>query len=220
MDKNTFAQTARRIALEEKTLYVMGGVGGCLHDKGKSRALKASNKYNNEPARRALIEAADAGTFGFDCVGLIKGILWGWCGDTNPSYSYGGAAFGSAGVPDLGADAMIKRCYDCASDFTTVDIGEMVWMSGHCGIYVGGGLVAESTPIWEDGVQLTACGNLGEIEGCRTRTWTTHGRLPWVDYTPREGEEVRIVGVASGKCEHTSRLVYQGKDTAIAVFEG
>lgn len=191
MKKKEFAQIALDIATTYDTLYVMGGWGGCLHAKGKARAFK--NSYNTAPDRKALIEAASDNTFGFDCVGLIKTILWGWCGDTNPSYSYGGASAKSNGVPDVGADSMIKLCSDVSENFDYIDVGEMVWMPGHCGIYVGRGIVAESTPKWDDGVQLTACGNLGEIEGLNTRVWTSHGRLPWVDYSPADGEKVRIV---------------------------
>lgn len=195
MKKKELVALARKIATEYKTVYVMGGVGGCLHDKGKARAMK--NKYNAAEDRASIINAADADTFGFDCVGLIKGILWGWCGDTNPAYNYGGASFGSGGVPDVGADKMITLCSDVSTDFSTIDIGEMVWMSGHCGIYVGDGLVVESTPKWSDGVQLSA---VEELRGdyAKTRKWTKHGRLPWVDYSIQDGDTVRIVGVASG----------------------
>ena len=33
-----------------------------------------------------MINAASADTFGFDCVCLIKGLLWGWCGDKSKTY--------------------------------------------------------------------------------------------------------------------------------------
>lgn len=48
-----------------------------------------------------MINAASADTFGFDCVCLIKGVLWGWHGDKNAVY--GGATYTSNGVPDIGA---------------------------------------------------------------------------------------------------------------------
>lgn len=39
MKKKELAALARKIANEYKTVYVMGGVGGCLHEKGKARAM-------------------------------------------------------------------------------------------------------------------------------------------------------------------------------------
>lgn len=33
--------------------------------------------------------------------------------------------------------------------------GDLVWMPGHIGIYVGNGKVVESTPRWNNGIQLT-----------------------------------------------------------------
>lgn len=62
-------------------------------------------------------------------------------------------------------------------------IGEAVWMSGHIGIYIGDGLAVECTPKWENKVQITAVGNIGSKAGYNTRTWTKHGKLPYVDYT-------------------------------------
>ena len=38
-----------------------------------------------------MINSASSDTFGFDCVCLIKGILWGWNGNLN--HVYGGATF-------------------------------------------------------------------------------------------------------------------------------
>ena len=209
MTKKEFCAMAERIASLCPTVYVMGGVGGCLHEKGKARAMK--NKYNAAEDRAARITAADGTTFGFDCVGLVKGILWGWSGDTNPAYNYGGASFGSGGVPDVGADKMITLCSDVSTDFATIDAGELLWMSGHCGIYLGGGLCAESTPKWDDGVQISAVANLGAAAP-QSRTWTKHGRLPWVDYAPAAGETVRLVGVASGCCPDALTLVYTDPD--------
>lgn len=219
MKKKELAALARKIVTEYKTVYVMGGVGGCLHEKGKARAMK--NKYNAAEDRATIINAADSSTFGFDCVGLIKGILWGWCGDTNPAYNYGGASFGSNGVPDVGADKMIALCTEVSTDFSTIDIGEMVWMSGHCGIYVGDGLVVESTPKWSDGVQLSA---VGELRGdyAKTRKWTKHGRLPWVDYSPDVGDVVRILPVDPALAGAGTQKIIFSRDGLVALetFEG
>ncbi len=55
-------------------------------------------------------------------------------------------------------------------------------MSGHIGVYIGNGLAVECTPIWKDGVQITAVGNIGRKAGYNTRTWTNHGKLKFIDY--------------------------------------
>ena len=62
-------------------------------------------------------------------------------------------------------------------------VGEAVWMSGHIGIYIGDGLAVECSPKWENKVQITAVGNIGSKAGYNTRTWTKHGKLPYVDYS-------------------------------------
>lgn len=126
-----------------------------------------------------MIKAASADTFGFDCVCLIKGLLWGWSGDG--SKTYGGAKYAVNGVPDIGADTMITKCSGVSTDFSKVEVGEAVWCKGHIGIYIGGGLAVECTPKWKNCVQVTACNCTKS--GYNRRNWTKHGKLPYVTYT-------------------------------------
>ena len=107
------------IAKHYKTLYVMGCFGAPLTDTNKSRYIK-NHSYNMAAARTAIIMAATPDTFGFDCVNLIKAVLWGWTGDKTKSY--GGAKYATNGVPDIGADTMITKCKDAsASGWDKVD---------------------------------------------------------------------------------------------------
>ena len=161
----------------EKTLYVYGAFGLPLNEKNRERVLK-SYAYNRTDARRKKIEAAAADTFGFDCSGLIKGLLWGWCGEIDANY--GGAIYGSNGVQDQNADTIIANCREVSQDFSDLRVGEAVWLPGHIGVYIGDGLAVEATPKWADGVQITACNC--QIDGYKTRTWQKHGCLPWIRY--------------------------------------
>lgn len=166
-------------AADGNSLYVMGAWGAVASDENKQKY--AYNSYDYNKKRKSKILAASRDTFFFDCVCLIKGILWGWIGDINQRY--GGAVYASHGVPDIGEDQMINQCKNVSTDFSSILPGCAVWISGHIGIYIGEGLVIESTPSWEDGVQRTALGNLGKISGYNARTWTKHGQLPYVDYS-------------------------------------
>ena len=102
-------------------------------------------------------------------------MLWGWCGDK--TRVYGGASYATNGVPDIGADSMIKVCKDVSTDFSKIEVGEAVWMEGHIGVYVGNGLAVECAPKWEDKVQITACNR--SVSGYNRRNWTKHGKLPY-----------------------------------------
>jgi len=132
------------------------------------------------------------GYFAFDCVNLIKAVLWGWCGDA--SKSYGGASYASNGVPDIDADTMIQRCKDVSTDFTKIFPGEAVWCPGHIGVYIGNGRVIECTPSWANGVQVTALSNHGSITGLNSRKWDKHGKLPYITYTNNDGEKKEVTG--------------------------
>lgn len=183
------AAAALAVAEKQDTLYVLGCFGAPLNDKNKAR-YTGNLAYNKAAVRRAKILGAADNTFGFDCVCLIKGLLWGWCGDA--AKTYGGAAYASNGVPDINADQMIAACSGVSADFSAIRVGEAVWVPGHIGIYVGDGLCVECTPKWKDGVQVTAVLNLGNKEGYHGRTWRKHGCLPYVSYADPAVKSVRV----------------------------
>ena len=176
-------------AAGRKTLYVLGCFGWPMIVSNKARAIKAQT-YNAKAGRKKKINAADDATFGFDCVGLVKALLWGW--EANRGNHYGGAVYGSNGVPDINADQMIAVCKDVSTDFGTVQPGEVVWLKGHIGIYIGSGLAVECTPKWKDGVQVTAVHNIGKRSGYNGRKWTSHGKLPYVQYESNQKEDYTL----------------------------
>ena len=170
-----------KTVLTYKTLYVIGCFGAPMTSKNKTRYINngSHDGYNARPERKAMITSATDDTFGFDCVCLIKGILWGWNGDKTKNY--GGAAYASNGVPDIGADSIINVCKNISTDFNKIEVGELLWTPGHVGIYIGDGLAIECTPAWENGVQVTACNR--NVVGYNRRNWKRHGKLPYITYT-------------------------------------
>lgn len=177
MNNKEFAKKALNIAENYNTAYVWGAFGLVANASNMQRMINQYSKNNKYLARARQIYGN--GYF-FDCVGLIKGILWGWCG--NASATYGGAKYTSNGVPDVSADQMINLCSGVSTDFTNIAVGEAVWLTGHIGIYIGNGIVVEATPAWNGGVQKSALANIGSISGLNSRKWTRHGKLPYISY--------------------------------------
>ena len=100
MNASEFIKKLQDIVDHYKTLYVMGCFGAPLTGGNVSRYCQ-NHSYNKQAARTAMIKAAanqNPPVFGFDCVCMIKGVLWGWNGDA--SKTYGGASYASGGVPD------------------------------------------------------------------------------------------------------------------------
>lgn len=170
---------AKRAATQFRTLYIRGCFGAPMNDSNKKRYTN-NHAYNKEEVRAKKILSATPDTFGFDCVCFIKGLLWGWEGDAG--HVYGGAKYQSNGVPDITANSMIKMCKEVSEDFSSICVGEAVWIPGHIGIYVGDGMAVECTHRWYDGVQLTAVHNIAPIAGMNGRSWQNHGKLPWITY--------------------------------------
>ena len=199
MTGNALAAKAVDIAQRRKTIYGYAMYGYQITDA--AIASKAADNLNGWYTKEHIdkLKAVANQTppvWGFDCVNLIKGILWGWTGDeTKPK---GGAKYGANGVPDTNADGLFGRCRDKTDDFSHIAVGEAVWMSGHIGIYIGDGMTVESTPRWADGVQITAVHNIGKIIGLNGRFWTKHGKLPYCDYGDTPADDVEIPDYALG----------------------
>lgn len=187
MNSADFIAKALSIARDYKTSYIWGGIGSPITDASLTRAANAYAKNTEKgwitAARRY---AGDPKAFYFDCVGLIKSILWGWSGDS--ARTYGGATYPTmnqvlAGAcPDISADGMISICSGVSTDFSEIAPGAAVWKTGHIGIYVGGGLAVECTPAWKNGVQITAVANIGSKSGYNARKWKKWGKIPYVTY--------------------------------------
>ena len=176
MKVDQFCNTAEDIARNYRTQYKDGGVG-----------------------------EHDGDLWFFDCCGLIKAIIWGWCGDTN--YRRGGVVFPAPGettngLPDVGANKMFEEyCYDKSTDFTKIERGELVWMDGHIGIYIGNRLVAEATSAWDNKVLLSDIGMQGQrsSNGRQVYSWTHHGKFKCLEYSNptykfKKGDTVTLNG--------------------------
>lgn len=210
MNASEFVIKLKDVADNYKTLYVMGCFGAPMTDKNKTRYCN-NHSYNKQVKRTAMIKAASADTFGFDCVNLIKGIVWGWSGDK--SKTYGGAKYASNGVKDVSADKMITLCEDVTTDFSYIEVGEALWCKGHIGVYIGDGLAIECTPAWKNKVQYTAVKNIGTKPGYNARKWTKHGKLPFIKYDEKP-VETPVKTPAKKKTVKASETA-QCKDTSL-----
>ena len=122
-------------------------------------------------------------SWNFDCVILVKAVLWGF--NFNKEASHGGAIYGSNGVYDDGADQILKRCYEVSTDFSHIEVGELMHMDGHVGVYIGNRKVVEATAAWDYKVQISDVGTNGKRSknGISGGYWKEHGKLQYVDYS-------------------------------------
>lgn len=193
------------IATNYKTLYVMGCFGAPMTSANKKR-YTSNHSYNKKASRAKMINSASPDTFGFDCVCLIKGVLWGWYGDNTKTY--GGATYTSNGVPDIGADSIINVCSNVSMNFNNIEVGELVWMKGHVGIYIGNGLAVECSPSWANKVQITACNC--SVKGYNRRNWTKHGKLPYITYVAETPAPKPVANASSRIMEWQKAAIADG----------
>lgn len=219
MNADTFIEKLK-FAESKKTVYIKGCFGAPMTPANKVRYTK-NLQYNAN--RAAIINSCSDDTFGFDCVCLIKGILWGWNADK--SKNYGGAKYTSNGVSDFGADSAMNFCTDVSTDFSNIVPGEVVWMPGHVGVYVGDGTVIECTPKWTNNVQYSNLGNIGLKTG-HWRNWNKHGKLKYIDYSaksesPKDTQEYvpSTTPKRVGKVTASTLNVRQGPGTGYPLYD-
>lgn len=176
LTSDDFCTKLKAIVQNYKTLYVNGGIGYRLNANGKSRAL--TNLNNRTLSRSKAIKNADEHTWAFDCNNLLMSVIYGWCGDE--SKIYGGADYSHPTW--YTTEGLLNCCSDVSSNFNNIERGELVWIKGHVGCYIGNGIVVECTPKWNNCVQFTNLGNLPQYKKGNYRVWSKHGKLPFISY--------------------------------------
>lgn len=141
-------------------------------------------------------------SWNFDCVILIKAVLWGW--NENKNAAHGGANYGSNGVYDDSTEQIINRCSNVSSDFSNIEVGELLWMNGHVGIYIGNREVIECTAAWEGKVLYSKIGSNGERtrNGRQVYSWKKHGKLPYLDYIVDPIKTINVIYQTHDKVAH------------------
>lgn len=155
-----------------KTYYIKGGFGQKLTEDRKKKLI---SQYAYNKTREKKIMSLDQYTFAFDCCGLIKGVIWGFTGEITKIY--GGASYESNGLKDVNEKGIFNLCKNISDDMKNIMPGEFLYMAGHCGVYLGNGLVAESTPSGACGAQITKINRV---------KWKAHGTLPFINYEEKE----------------------------------
>jgi len=129
----------------------------------------------NGPSRVPALLALPDETRLFDCVGLIKACIWGF-----PNVVYT-----SNGLRDMNDQTIWDKSLEKSTDFSNIQVGELLWMQGHVGVYIGEGRAIECTGSWDGKVMITAVENIGKQEGLHSRKWTGHSKIHVIHYSDK-----------------------------------
>ena len=157
------------------TKYAKGTFGQCATPSfiyGKAKQYPEWYTPKDKPSRLPVLLALPDDTRLFDCVGLIKGVIWGF-----PNIVYT-----SNGMRDMSDQTIWDKSTEKSTDFSNIQVGELLWMKGHVGVYIGNGQAIECTGSWEGRVMITAVENIGKQVGLHGRMWTGHGKIPTINY--------------------------------------
>lgn len=184
-----FVQKIKDIQSNYKTAYAWGSFGFPLTERNVDRVVKQYNNLYTQTDRTRLKSLIGKGYFMFDCVGLIKGVFWGFSG--NAKNDNGGCKYCSNGVADMDCNQMKDTCrQQITGNFDDVLPGEFLWRHGHIGIAIGNGLAIECTPSWAGGVQITRIKGGGSKETTYPeRSWTLHGKSVYLDFSNQKTDD-------------------------------
>ena len=143
-------------------------------------AFGAPASYKNK-VRYKVPDSLPTNTFLFDFSGFAyKAIPWGWCGDETKTY--GGATYKE--IPELETNNILSICTNVSSDFSQIAEGEVLYMKGHVGYYIGDGLALECTTYKNvNRVIISNVTNVCKINGHPyPRKWLKHGKMPFLRY--------------------------------------
>lgn len=150
-----------------KTCYLYGGTGQLVTQSIITQKAKQLPAWYTTLRITNLLKLVGKTYYGFDCVNLIKAILWGWKDGKQGTYN-------SNTVPDKSANGFISLCEDVSTDMTNIKPMELIWFDGHVGLYLGNGECIECAPSINK-VGITKLSYQGK--------WCKHGKLPWVTYS-------------------------------------
>ena len=156
----------------KETCYLYGGIGQTLTLSVLNAKAKQLPSWYTEKRISALKALINSGTkyTGFDCVGVIKSILWGYGTDSGMKYA-------SNTVPDTSANGFINCCEDVSTDMTNIKPMEVIWFSGHVGLYLykkdGVDYCVECAP---------SINKVGITKMSYQGKWCKHGKMPWITY--------------------------------------
>ena len=188
-------------AKDSNTVYCTGMFGQPITENSINQLTKQYPKQYTDDKVKVLKNLIGKNYFGFDCVCLVKGVLWGWNGDN--AKEYGGAKYNSNNVPDVDTEGLYVKC-ETSADFSKIIPGALVWMKGHVGIYIGNGDVIECTNAWTGNVLVSKLGNLGYTGKYVRNAWKGWGKLPYVDYSSENSNN-------TSKSNTTTTIVQSGE---------
>lgn len=180
MKATEFISKIKNIADNYNTVYGKGGFGHPCTEMTIENLKAAYPDWYDIARAESLRKLVGKQYYIFDCVCLIKAVLfWGWNGNFNAAY--GGAMYDRN--TDYTEKGLLNACTFTSDNFNIIVPGELVYMPGHVGVYVGKGQVIECSSKWENGVQYSNLGNVAKYKTCNSRVWSRHGKLPGIDYS-------------------------------------
>lgn len=155
------------------TVYATGMFGQKIDNSIiVSKTAQYPRQYSDEKVKK-LRGLIDKNYYGFDCVGLVKAVLWGF---PNTKYL-------SNDVSDFSDAGVMTLCTPTSYNMQNIEVGEILWMQGHIGVYIGNGEVIECTTNWSGNVLISRLSQ---------RTWIKHGKLKYIDYSANNNANTEV----------------------------
>ncbi len=145
------------------------------------------------------------GIWSFDCLGFVHTMVNGFAGDK--SKIGGGAVMDGFVLNTTEINTLNNYCYDISSNFNHIDAGELLYKTGHVGLFIGEIQPFNDGRIFNTaecalsfgGVILTYTSETGgryyHKGGTMAGSWSRHGKFYRVDYVKEKEKTQDILPV-------------------------
>ena len=177
--------------LDTNNIYVNGGFGVNLSIPSQVERYTTNNEYNREHADEIKACAEKGHGWGWDCICLIKSLLWGF--NFNEKEKYGGAKYKSNGIDDYSTSGFFKHCCYGQKWIEKTDVipeGAILWTEGHIAVSIGNGLVIESTRYGGAKVRIAGIRGIYKGKDYPLRTFDKWGYCQFILYEDRKKGDI------------------------------
>lgn len=175
--------------VSKNTVYMWGEYGRLVTNNTISSKARQYPSHYDDAKKKYLKSLVNKNYYAYDCAGLIKSYFMSNYGDSNVKYSskYDKNAYGIT-IGCASEKGNIKNMPEIP--------GLLLYMDGHCGVYIGNGYVIEATSNQKISGKKYGCVCMSKLSDRKWEKWVKSKWLSYekmIKYTIKKGDTLSSI---------------------------